>query len=136
MKYAVALMLLLAYSANAENKCERQARKSKSIRNKSICSNGGLCMEVAENEAGYLYVYCYDENNEKVDDKIEWTVQNWVHSPRFLSGGNGGNCMGFDWGDVEGYTEATVICIAKNHPKGWQQVQGKVVGQSTGKEFV
>ena len=129
-------MLFLAYCANAENKCGGiDVRSPKSLSNRKICSNGGLCMKVAKNEAGYLYVYCYDENNEKVDDKIEWTVQSWNNSPRFLSGGNGGNCMGFDWGEIKGYQRATVFCIAKNHPKGWQQVQGTVDGQ-TKTEFV
>ena len=54
------LSTMLANSANALNRCERETRGPKSLRNRAICSPGGLCMEIADNSAGYLYVYCYD----------------------------------------------------------------------------
>ena len=78
----------------------------------------------------YIYsVHCYDKNNEQIDDLIKWTVKGkWAGSANQFSVQNS-DCMYLDWGAVNGEPEnrnVEVFCIAQNHPKGWQQVQGTV----------
>ena len=80
-----------------------------------------------------LRVHCYDKNNEQIDDLIEWTVNGkWEGSANQFSGQKS-DCMYLDWGAVYGdgpgeyeNRKVEVFCIVKNHPKGWQQVQGTV----------
>ena len=80
-------------------------------------------------------VHCYDKNNEQIDDLIEWTVNGkWAGSANQFSGQNS-DCMYLDWGAINGdgpgeypteNRKAKVYCSAKNHPKGWLQVDGTV----------
>ena len=76
-----------------------------------------------------------DKSNEQIDDLIKWTVNGkWAGSANQFSGQNS-DCMYLDWGAINGdgpgeypteNRKVEVFCIAKKHPKGWQQVQGTV----------
>ena len=65
---------------------------------------------------------------QEISVKCQNKDNNWC----FFSGQKS-DCMYLDWGAVYGdgpgeyeNRKVEVFCIVKNHPKGWQQVQGTV----------
>jgi len=129
----LAIVVVAFMANNSEAKCGSQNRNPRF--NRPICSAGGICMEIAENSfSSHVRVHCYDKNNEQIDHLIEWTVNGkWSGSRTNQFSGQNSDCMYLDWGAINGdgpgeyeNRKVEVFCIAKNHPKGWQQVQGTV----------
>ena len=83
-------------------------------------------MKIAQNFGGHLSIYCYDDNKIFIDNNIEWVVNaSWYGSPYFNSITNN---LKLDYRTIKDSWKATVLCSVKNHPNGWQEVQGTVNG--------